>query len=180
MHFYTQFLYELIQVLIYPLQFRPMEISIKFRTNHCIYWGTLYKTGNEMDYGMDWHYMFIMTSLQGSARFVLFLLENIDCGCTTVNIYEHGTNQQVWLLIKVYTVPPRCVFFLKSMINNPEFCQFILQVQSGVIYFYNLIIFFRNPTVQNLSQFHSLVSSQKTDVEMDAPRFWGISNPICS
>ena len=57
------------------------------------------------------------------------------------------------------------------MINNPEFCQFILQVQSGVIYFYNLIIFFRNPTVQNLSQFHSLVSSQKTDVEMDAPRF---------
>ena len=58
--------------------------------------------------------------------------------CTTVNICEHGTNQQVWLLIKVYTVPPRCVFFLKSMINNPEFRQFILQVQSGVIYFYNL------------------------------------------
>ena len=57
------------------------------------------------------------------------------------------------------------------MINNPEFCQFILQVQSGVIYFYNLIIFFRNPTVQNLSQFHSLVSSQKTNMEMDAPRF---------
>ena len=57
------------------------------------------------------------------------------------------------------------------MINNPEFCQFILQVQNGVIYFYNLIIFFRNPTVQNLSQFHSLVSSQKTDMEMDAPRF---------
>ena len=28
-------------------------------------------------------------------------------------------------LIKFYTVPPRCVFFLKSMINNPEFRQFI-------------------------------------------------------
>ena len=70
----------------------------------------------------------------------------------------------------LYCSSALCIF-LKSMINNPEFCQFILQVQSGVIYFYNLIIFFRNPTVQNLSQFHSLVSSQKTAMEMDAPRF---------
>ena len=115
--------------------------------------------------------------------------------CTTLTILSHGTKiTNVPLSISMSTVPiNKCdywsksilflrvvYFFLKSMINNPEFCQFILQVQSGVIYFYNLIIFFRNPTVQNLSQFHSLVSSQKTDVEMDAPRFWGISNPKCS
>ena len=62
--------------------------------------------------------------------------------CATVNILSHGTKITVVVLrcslIKFYTVPPRCVFFLKSMINNPEFRQFILQVQSGVIYFYNL------------------------------------------
>ena len=31
----------------------------------------------------------------------------------------------------------RVVYFFKSMINNPEFRQFILQVQSGVIYLFN-------------------------------------------
>ena len=36
----------------------------------------------------------------------------------------------------LYCFSALCIF--KTMLNNPEFRQFILQVQSGVIYFYNL------------------------------------------
>ena len=70
-------------------------------------------------------------------------------------------------------------FIFKSMINNPEFCQFILQVQSGVIYFYNLNNNFRNPTVQNLSQFHSLVSSRKLRWGRVHPSFEVSPIPSC-
>ena len=57
--------------------------------------------------------------------------------CNTVNICEHGTKSTSVITDQVlYCSSALCIF--KSMINNPEFCQFILQVQSGVIYFYNL------------------------------------------
>ena len=75
--------------------------------------------------------------------------------CTTVNIYGHGTkityvipqsliqfypesgiqnnkcSTTVFTDQVLYCSSALCIF--KSMINNPEFRQFILQVQSGVI-----------------------------------------------
>ena len=64
----------------------------------------------------------------------------------------------------------RVVYFFKSMINNPEFRQFILQVQSGVIYYLILIIILETRLSKTFPNFTLLCQAQ-TDMEKDAPRF---------
>ena len=73
----------------------------------------------------------------------------------SVWVLLNKTHTQIWLYMyhcqylwagyqSTRVITDQCLYcssalciFLKSMINNPEFRQFILQVQSGVIYLFN-------------------------------------------